>query len=185
LDALPDYELTAICTAHEETAQLAARTFGARQAFSDYHALAAHPDIDLVVVSVRVPAHRDIVMAALTAGKDVFCEWPLGANLGEAEEMTALARDRGVRTMIGLQGRSDPAIRYTKALIDEGYVGQVLTCSMSVVGTGVLERPAERTWPADGPGAPIRSPSRAAMPSTRSAVAWASSPSSPAGWPRR
>ena len=80
LQALPEYALLAIATAHEETARAAASAFGARLAFSDYHALVAHPDVDLVAVNVRVPYHREIVLAAIEAGKDVFCEWPLGAN---------------------------------------------------------------------------------------------------------
>jgi len=149
LHALPDYELKAICTAHEETAREAAATFGAALAFSDYRALVAHPQIDLVAVNVRVPYHREIVLAALNAGKDVFCEWPLGANLAEAEEMAALARQRAMRTMIGLQGRSDPTFLYLHELIANGYVGQVLACSLAVIGTGGVARPASRSWAAD------------------------------------
>ena len=61
-----------------------------------------HPDIDLVLVAVRVPMHYDMVMASLRAGKHVYCEWPLGANLGEAEEMASLAKTRGVQHMVGL-----------------------------------------------------------------------------------
>ena len=53
--------------------------------------MANHPDVDLVVVSVSVPAHHGMVTAGLEAGKHVFCEWPLGANSGETEE---LARSR-------------------------------------------------------------------------------------------
>ncbi len=149
LQALPEYELTAICTAHEETAREAAASFGARLAFADYHALVAHPEIDLVAVNVRVPYHREIVLAALNAGKDVFCEWPLGANLAEAEEMAALARQRNVRTLIGLQGRSDPTFLYLRELIAGGEVGQVLSCSVAVIGTGGVARPSSRIWAAD------------------------------------
>jgi predicted dehydrogenase len=149
LKALPEYELFAICTAHEETAHAAASEFGAQLAFWDYHALVAHPDVDLVAVNVRVPYHREIVVAALMAGKDVFCEWPLGANLAEAEEMAALARTRAVRTMIGLQGRSDPTILCVRELIAAGYVGEVLTCSLAVISTGGIERPSSRIWAAD------------------------------------
>ena len=47
-------------------------------------------------------------MQALEAGKIVFCEWPLGANLAEAEEMASLANARALRTAVGLQARSDP-----------------------------------------------------------------------------
>src|SRR5712691_10958012 len=92
LHALPEYELRAVCTAHEDTAKASAAAFGAELAFHDINAMVAHPDIDVVVVSVRVPIHYELVMPALRAGKAVFCEWPLGANLAEAEEMAGLAR---------------------------------------------------------------------------------------------
>jgi predicted dehydrogenase len=149
LQALPEYELLAIATAHEETAKAAASAFGAGLAFSDYHTLVAHPDVDLVAVNVRVPYHREIVLAAIEAGKDVFCEWPLGANPAEAAEMTAQAASRSVRTMIGLQGRSDPTFNYVRELVADGYVGRVLACNLALIGTGGVERPSSRTWAAD------------------------------------
>jgi predicted dehydrogenase len=149
LHALPEYELLAVATAHEETAQVAAAEFGARLAFSDYHALVAHPEVDLVAVNVRVPYHREIVLAAIGAGKDVFCEWPLGANLAEAEEMATAADQRGVRTFIGLQGRSDPTLLFLRRLLADGYVGEILACNLAVIGTGGIERPASRIWAAD------------------------------------
>ena len=64
-------------------------------------------------------------MAVLRAGKDVFCEWPLGATLAEAEEMADLAREQSLRTAVGLQGRSDPSIRYARTFVAQGYVGEV------------------------------------------------------------
>ena len=94
LKALPHYELKAVCTSHEDTAKASAAAFGAELAFHRFSDMAAHPDVDLIVVCVRVPGHRDLVMAGLQAGKAVLCEWPLGANLAEAEEMAGLARQR-------------------------------------------------------------------------------------------
>ena len=72
--ALPEYELTAVCTSNAETAAESAKAYGARLPFHDYQEMVVHPDIDLVSVSVRVPLHHDMVMAALQAGKHVFCE---------------------------------------------------------------------------------------------------------------
>ncbi|MGH2599241.1 MAG: Gfo/Idh/MocA family protein, partial [Dehalococcoidia bacterium] len=91
LKALPDYELKAVCTAHEDTAKASAAAFGAELAFHDINQMVARPDIDLIVVSVKVPVHYELVMVALKAGKEVFCEWPLGANLAEAAAMAGLA----------------------------------------------------------------------------------------------
>jgi predicted dehydrogenase len=76
----------------------------------------------------------------------VFCEWPLGANLAEAEEMAGLARQRSLPTMVGLQARSDPAILYARDLIKEGYLGEVLTAHLSTVAQAQLQRGPGRIW---------------------------------------
>ena len=146
IKALPDYELKAICTAHQETAEAAQQAFGSELAFHDYNTMFAHPDIDLVAVVVRAPTHHEITMAALRAGKDVFCEWPLGANLREAEEMAELADKQGVRTIVGLQARSDPAVMYMKHLIDDGYIGDPMTVQMTLLQAGSTERNQARLW---------------------------------------
>lgn len=149
LRALPDIELAAICTAHAETATAAAQKYGVARAFHDYRVMVREPDIELVSVVVKVPSHREVVIAALEAGKNVYCEWPLGANLAEAEEMAALARRKVVRAMVGLQARADPTIRHLRELVDTGYVGKVLAVNMSMFTGGVLERPASRLWDRD------------------------------------
>ena len=147
--ALPEYELTAVCTAHPETAEESAKHYGARLAFHDFNEMVSHPDVDVVSVSVKAPLHYPIVMAALRAGKDVFCEWPLGANLAEAEEMANLAKSKGVRTMIGLQANGDPTLLRLQELVEEGYAGEVLACNMTMFLPGLLERGLDRAWMAD------------------------------------
>ena len=146
LKALPQYELKAVCTAHEETAKASAAAFGVERSFHRFADMAAHPDVDLIVVCVRVPGHRDPVMAGLQAGKAVLCEWPLGRTLAEAEEMAALARRRSLKTIVGLQARSDPAILYARDLVQGGYIGEVLTASLSTAAQAVLQRGPGRIW---------------------------------------
>ncbi len=146
LKALPSYELKAVCTAHEDTAKASAAAFGAERAFHRFSDMAAHPEVDLVVVCVRVPGHKELVMAGLQAGKPVFCEWPLGANLAEAEEMAGLARRRSLPTIVGLQGRSDPTILYARDLVQQGYIGEVLTANLSTVTQAQLQRGPGRIW---------------------------------------
>ena len=147
--ALPEYELTAVCTSRKETAEDSAGHYGARHAFHDYEKMAEHPDVDLVTVCVRVPQHHAMVMAALNAGKHVYCEWPLGANLPEAEEMAGLAQAKGVRHMVGLQARGAPEVLFIRELVAEGYVGEVLACNMTLFSSGLLQRGADRAWMAD------------------------------------
>jgi predicted dehydrogenase len=134
LRALPAYELRALSTSRRESAQAASRQFGVPLAFDNADELVARPEVDLVVVSVKVPQHRELVTTALEAGKDVYCEWPLGNGLAEAEALAALARARGVRAIVGLQARASPAVRYVRDLVSSGFVGEVL--STSLVGSG-------------------------------------------------
>ncbi|MEZ4554508.1 MAG: Gfo/Idh/MocA family oxidoreductase [Dehalococcoidia bacterium] len=146
LHAVPDFQLKAVCTAHADTAEASAHAFGAELAFHDIDEMAAHPEVDLVAVSVRAPWHRDLVMAGLRAGKPVFCEWPLGANLAEAQEMADYARDQGLRTAVGLQGRSDPAVRYASDLVAQGRLGEILSANLSVMTQAAWERGSGRLW---------------------------------------
>ena len=97
--AMPDFELAAVCTAHEETARESAAKFGAPLAFHDHLEMLAQADLDAVAVSVRVPLHHRLTMDVLEAGKHVYTEWPLGANLQEAEEMADLARQLGLESV--------------------------------------------------------------------------------------
>jgi predicted dehydrogenase len=146
LKALPDYELTAVCTAHEETAKASAAAFGAERAFHRFGEMAADPHVDLLVVCVRVPGHRELVMAGLQAGKAVYSEWPLGATLAEAQEMAGLARQRSLQTIVGLQARSDPVILYARDLVQSGYIGEVLTAHLNTAVPAVLQRGPGRIW---------------------------------------
>src|SRR5712672_1187457 len=78
LAALPNYEIRALSAHSSEAARAAGEVFGISAAFSDHERLVTRPDIDVVAVTVKVPLHRELVSAALAAGKDVYCEWPLG-----------------------------------------------------------------------------------------------------------
>jgi predicted dehydrogenase len=90
--ALPETEVVAVCNSRLETAQEACQHFGIPQAFNDYNQLAQSPEIDAVSISTRVSLHHPIAMAALSAGKHVFCEWPLAVASDQASEMLSLAQ---------------------------------------------------------------------------------------------
>jgi len=149
LQGMPETEIYAVCTAHADTAQAAAEKYGAKRAYSEVKALGADPQVDAALVAVRVPAHYTLSKDALEAGKPVYCEWPLGANTKEAEELAALARRKKLPTMVGLQRRASPAYMYMRELIRDGYVGQVLSVNMMLMNSGVLTRTADRTWQRD------------------------------------
>ena len=147
--ASPDVELTAVCTTRPESAEEARAAFGAQLAFHDFRAMVASPEIDAVAVVVRVPSHYEPTRAAIEAGKHVYTEWPLGRTTAEAEELAALARSRGLQTAVGLQSRVSPTLMYMKEQIEAGYVGEVLSCHVTSMRDGTLERPSSRTWQRD------------------------------------
>src|SRR2546427_11067440 len=130
LRALPNYEIWALSAHTSESARAAGDVFGVSAVFSDHEQLVARPDIDVVTVTVKVPHHRELVSAALAAGKAVYCEWPLGRDLDDAGAMAALAAKQGVRTVVGLQARQAPAIEFVQELLRDGYVGEVLSTTM-------------------------------------------------------
>jgi predicted dehydrogenase len=130
LRALPNYEIRALSAHSPESARAAGDVFEVNAVFSDHEQLVTQPDIDLVAVTVKVPQHRQLVSAALAAGKAVYCEWPLGRDLDDARAMTAQALEQGVRTVVGLQARQAPAIQFIQELLRDGYVGEVLSTTM-------------------------------------------------------
>ena len=142
LRALPNYEIRALSAHSAESAREAGQAFGVSAVFSDHEQLVTRPDIDVVVVTVKVPHHRELVDAALAAGKAVYCEWPLGRDLEDARAMAALSAQREVRTVVGLQARQAPAIEFVRELLSDGYVGEVLSTTMiglSVPGDVVVQ----------------------------------------------
>src|SRR5947208_66698 len=156
LRALPNYEIRALSTHSAESARTLAEVFGVSAVFSDHEQMVTQPDIDVVAVTVKAPRHRELVDAALAAGKAVYCEWPLGRDLDDARAMAALATEQGVRTIVGLQGRQAPAIEYVQELLSDGYVGEVLSSTMvgvSVPGGSVVQPNAYMLDKANGANA--------------------------------
>jgi predicted dehydrogenase len=135
LRSLSDFEITALSTSRRESADTAGKLFDVPATFDNHQELVNSPDVDVVAVTVKVPHHLELATAALKAGKTVYCEWPVGNGLNEAETLAALAKKQGVLAVAGLQARSAPAVAYVRDLIEQGYVGEVL--STTLVGSGM------------------------------------------------
>ena len=125
--AVPGLAIQAVSSRTKAIADSAAALFGAANAYDNSLALARDPDVDIVAVTVKVPEHRAIVLAALAAGKHVYCEWPLGRDLAEAQEMADAARAAGVHAAIGLQGANSWAVRHAAKLVRDGTLGRLLS----------------------------------------------------------
>ncbi len=124
-DVDPKPVMRAICGRDIAATQAAADKLGWESIETDYHALVARDDIGLVDVSTPGYTHRDVVLAALAAGKHVICEKPLANTLGEAREMVDAARQAGTINMVNFNYRRVPAVQFAKQLIDEGRIGKI------------------------------------------------------------
>jgi predicted dehydrogenase len=130
-----DFEITALSTSRRESADAASKLFGVPVAFDNHQDLVNSAVVDVVAITVKVPYHLELATAALGAGKAVYCEWPLGNGLKEAQTLAALAKKKGVLAVAGLQARSAPSVAYVHDLIKQGYVGEVL--STTLIGSGM------------------------------------------------
>ncbi len=150
LQALSEtFEIAGVANTSLASAEKAAAETGLPRAFADVAELVAAPEVDIVTVAVKVPHHLEIVKMAIGAGKHVYCEWPLGNGLAEAEEMAALARAKGVLGVVGTQARVAPEIEYLRHLIADGFVGEVLSTTLvarggALQGSGSI--PDKKTW---------------------------------------
>ncbi|KAJ7202280.1 oxidoreductase [Mycena pura] len=129
------YRLTAVSTTSAVSASASATKYSTdSHLVKPFHgatsAVANDPDVDFVIVAVRAPSHRQAVLPVIAAGKDLFIEWPAGMNLQETTEIAEAARLKGIRTMVGLQGRYTPVVRKIKELVDGGRIGKVLSSSI-------------------------------------------------------
>ncbi len=116
LQSLPDdFEITALSTSRRESADAAGKRFGVPLAFDNTQDLVNHAGVDVVAITVKVPHHFELATAALNAGKAVYCEWPLGNGLREAEKLAALAKQQGVLAVAGTAPRATCRSRLTAA----------------------------------------------------------------------
>ncbi|MEI5676589.1 MULTISPECIES: Gfo/Idh/MocA family protein [unclassified Nocardioides] len=130
----------------------AADRLGWAQSSSDWRAVVARDDIDVVDVCTPGDTHAEIAIAALAAGKHVLCEKPLANSVTEAEEMAAAAAsaaERGVRAMVGFTYRRVPAIALARRLVEQGRIGEIRHVRASYLQDWISDPDAPLTWRLD------------------------------------
>ncbi|TPJ34715.1 Gfo/Idh/MocA family oxidoreductase [Mesorhizobium sp. B2-5-4] len=120
-----ELELHTIADRTEELAGAAARTLGFKNATGDWRRLVGDPDIDLVDITAPNAFHREMALAAIAAGKHVYCEKPLAPRAAEAAEMANAAVAAGVRTQVGFNYLCNPMMALARELIATGELGEI------------------------------------------------------------
>lgn len=146
---VPGAELVAVSTTRQESADESKGLFGASFAFDDHRKMLERDDIDVAAVIVKLPHHYTLAKDVIESGKNVYVEWPLGTDTAQAEELAALAKAKGVHNAVGLQARRSAEFGHIRKLIEDGYVGDVLSVTMTQFSGGALSRPSGRIWMRD------------------------------------
>jgi len=120
-----DVEMRAICGRNEAGVSSAAHKLGWQSYETDWRALIARDDIDIVDVCTPGSSHEEIAVAALEAGKHVICEKPLANTVAEAERMAEVARRASGKSMVAFNYRRVPALAHARNLVSEGRLGRI------------------------------------------------------------
>ena len=144
VQALDGLELVAVASKTQQAADAAAQAFGVDRAYGNVSDLVHDPDVDVVTIAVTLPAHRELLLSALAAGKHIYCEYPLGLDVKESRMLLQAAEEAGVHAAIGLQTRANPAVRQARKLLAAGVIGRPLTANIisTTAGFGPKTDPA-------------------------------------------
>jgi predicted dehydrogenase len=119
-------QVTAICDLYEPFLKRAAAAAPKAEAATDWRRLVESPTIDAIVIATPTADHRAIALAALQAGKHVYCEAPIAASIEDARAIAAAAVSaKGLMFQAGLQGRSNPLYKHVLQFVKSGVLGDV------------------------------------------------------------
>jgi predicted dehydrogenase len=144
VNAHPEVELAAVCDASKYVLGVLEKYTGVAT-YSDYDAMLRELDLDAVLIATPSRTHASMVRQALERGLHVFCEKPFTLSVQDAEELTALAQEKGAVTQVGYHNRFVGAFAEVKKLLDAGAIGKVTHVLGEAYGPVVL-KPKGATW---------------------------------------
>src|SRR5258707_8379632 len=120
-----ELELACLADIPEETAAKAAAALGFARSTADWRSLVADPEIDVVNITAPNALHKEMALAAIAAGKHVYCEKPLAPRASDAREMADAAEAAGVTTQVGFNYLCNPMLALARDLIRSGEIGEI------------------------------------------------------------
>ena len=142
----PKVERVVICGRNPDETERAREAFGWQEASTDWRAVIARDDIDIVDVSTPGNMHCEMVLAAAEAGKQIVCEKPLANTLAEAEQMVAAVEAAGVSHLLMHNYRRVPAVALAKRMVDDGRVGEIRHFRARYLQDWALSPDLELVW---------------------------------------
>ena len=141
--------LAAVCGRDRAATEAAADRLGWAAAETDWRALIARDDVQLIDIAAPGGVHAPIAIAALQAGKHVLCEKPLANTLAEAERMSAAADaafPSGARAMVGFNYRRVPALALARRLVEQGRIGTLRHVRAVYLQDWLVDPDSPLTW---------------------------------------
>lgn len=120
-----DLELHTVADITDAAAERARQTLGFAQATSDWRTIMANPEIDLVSITAPNALHKEMSLAAIAAGKHVYCEKPLAPLAVDALDMTLAAEAKGVKTQVGFNYLCNPMMALARDMVSGGELGEI------------------------------------------------------------
>jgi len=139
----------ALCEVDERLARQRAHEFGFETATADWRTIVADPAVDVVSITTPTDLHAPMAIAALEAGKHVWCEKPMAAALTDAERMAAAARASGKVAILGYNYIQSPAIRYIAERLTRGAIGPLAQFRVEMDEDFMADPEALFTWRCD------------------------------------
>ncbi len=139
-------EVVAVCASSRASAEEAARVYGIPRAVASAEEMIADPAIDIIDICSPNPCHFDVARAAILAGKHVLCEKPLTVTVAEAQELCALAKERGVICGTVFNNRFLLAVMRARELIDEGCLGRLLSFEFAYRHNSCIDPTRRAGW---------------------------------------
>jgi predicted dehydrogenase len=129
-----------------DLAETAARECGVDRAVADWRSIVDDPTIDIVDICTPNHTHFEVAMAAIAAGKHVYCEKPLSNTIEEARKMAEAARNRGVTTLVGFNYIQNPVHSLARAAIACGDLGEIIYVRLFFNSDFMADRNLQHTW---------------------------------------
>jgi predicted dehydrogenase len=145
-DDVPIVRRVMLCEVEEGLARRRADEFGFESSTDDWRALIADPGVEVVSITTPNALHAQMAIAALEAGKHVWCEKPMAPSLEDSERMTAAARASGRVAILGYNYIQSPAVRYIGKLIKSGAIGRLTHFRLEMDEDYMADAEAPFSW---------------------------------------
>lgn len=121
--AIPEAELVAVADYVEDAAAALARTYNVPFVSADHRDVIHHDEVEAVVIASSTDTHAPFIIEAARAGKPIFCEKPIAADLAAIDEALQAVEEADVKLQIGFNRRFDPSFQRIKQAIEDGTIG--------------------------------------------------------------